>query len=242
MTRLNFQEVPNLEDDQLKRFIQQIDQLRSSLVQQSLEILRQTPPKARTSPAVSALGLLQRLAECSVSVAILAAKGQRRDCAVLLVTIMELRLDLQYISVDSQRADYWLGHTQLHRKPWAVAKQLKELFPVPEELEAEQSNYQRLSMAKHGNPAGGLESFPIGLSRWAIGLPGKAGGVTHLCALLYCLGMNLWQAMDAGFRLLRREGFQVDGVETRAKAQLLRLENLMKEHIIDYISRPKEDG
>lgn len=235
MTKLIFQDLPNIEDEGLKRFIHQIGKIRNSLVLQIQAILKQSPPKARMAPAVVTLGLLQRLGECSISIEILASKGRARDCAVLLVTIMELRLDLQYISEDKRRAEVWLSHTHQHKKPWSVAKQLKELFPVPRELEAEQENYRQLSMAKHGNPVGGLESFPIGLSRTTLVLPQNVVAVPYLCASLYCLGLNLAQAMSAGFHLLREEGFEVEDIERSAEAEVGKLQVLMNRQIIDLL-------
>jgi hypothetical protein len=236
VTEITFREVPFVEDEQLKRFIHQVGKLRTLLVLQTVAILKQSPPGARLAPAIVTIGLLQRLAEVSGSIELLSSKGRGRDCAVLLVTVMELRLDLQYISADRTRAEAWLSHTQQHRKPWAVSRQLKDLFPVQEEFEAEQDNYRRLSMAKHGNPVAGLESFPLGLHRSALLLPKDSIAIPYLCSLLYCLGMNLTQSMRAAFHLLKDEGFQVDDIEVETEAQVDQLQSLIKSQIMNLIA------
>ena len=47
------------------------------------------------------VAVLQRMIECATSILILAEQNRSRDMAVLLLNLMELRIDLQYISLSS---------------------------------------------------------------------------------------------------------------------------------------------
>lgn len=86
------------------------------------------------------LGVLDRMMECTLSVEVLALKGRPRDAAVLVLTLMELRLDLQYAAQDSTRASVWLANADKGRKPWRVGAQIRAISQDLREREAELAN------------------------------------------------------------------------------------------------------
>lgn len=86
-----------------------------------------------------------------------------RDVAILILNMIELRLDILYMAQDYNNADIWLKHAKEYRKPWSVSSLYKKLYKGSE-LKTEKDIYERFSMVKHGNPVGGLTSFPIGVS------------------------------------------------------------------------------
>ena len=97
--------------------------------------------------------ILHRVSECAASVLILAEQNRARDMAVLLLNLMELRIDLQYIALSEERESEWLEHVNEWRKPWNLDSQLKEIFQNPKERQAEVDIYHIFSMIKHGSPA-----------------------------------------------------------------------------------------
>lgn len=58
--------------------------------------------------------------ECMSSIKLLILLGHKRDAANLLLNLIELRLDLIYISLDDNHANEWLDHDKEHVKPWKV--------------------------------------------------------------------------------------------------------------------------
>jgi hypothetical protein len=97
--------------------------------------------------------VLHRMIECAASILILAGQSRSRDMAVLLLNLVELRVDLQFIALKPERESEWLAHRNEWRKPWKIGTQLKEICSQPEELQAEMNMYHMFSMIKHGSPA-----------------------------------------------------------------------------------------
>lgn len=96
--------------------------------------------------------ILFRMIECVESILILSEEKRSRDMAILLLNLMELRVDLQYIALSPKRELEWLEHRNGWHKPWTLEKQLKDIFHEPSEKEAETTIYHMLSMIKHGSP------------------------------------------------------------------------------------------
>lgn len=160
-----------------------------------------------------ALGVLDRMMECALSVEVLASKGRPRDAAVLVLTLIELRLDLQYAAQDPTRASVWLANADKGRKPWRVGDQIRAIFQDPGEREAELANYRHFSMVKHGNPLGGVASFPVELSTEGIALrvdPDDRVEVNLCIICLFGVGSCLHLAFSAATRLLLAAGAEID--------------------------------
>jgi hypothetical protein len=68
---------------------------------------------------------------------------------------------MRYIALDQSRAPKWLENANAGRKPWSAREQIKAVFVAGAEREAELDFYRQLCMVKHGNPVGGLASFPV---------------------------------------------------------------------------------
>ncbi len=96
--------------------------------------------------------ILDRMIECATSILLLAEQNRARDMAVLLLALMELRIDLQYIALSPERELEWLAHRTEWRKPWKISRQFEAIFPREEERQAEFDMYRMLSMIKHGSP------------------------------------------------------------------------------------------
>jgi hypothetical protein len=162
---------------------------------------------------IMTLGVLDRMMECTLSVEVLALKGRARDAAVLVLTLMELRLDLQYAAQDCSRASVWLANADEGCKPWGVRAQIRALFKEPREREAELANYRHLSMVKHGNPLGGIASFPVELSTEGIVLrvdPDDKVDMNLCITCLFAAGSSLHRAFLAAMLLLPAAGAEID--------------------------------
>lgn len=114
----------------------------------------------KTSLGVVA-AILDRMAECCLSIEILALKARVRDSAILMLNLLELKIDLQYIALNHNRISEWLSHNKENHKPWRVSNQLFELYPDNKERDSEMCFYRHCSMVKHGNPSGEHVSFGI---------------------------------------------------------------------------------
>lgn len=196
---------------------------------------------------IMTFGVLDRMMECALSVEILALKGRPRDAAVLVLTLMELRLDLQYVAQDSTRAPVWLANADKGRKPWRVSAQIKEMYQDLREREAELANYRHFSMVKHGNPLGGIVSFPVELSTEGILLridPDDKVNVNLCITCLFVVGSCLHLAFSAATRLLSIAGAEIDQAAADIDKAMAAVDEAHETHvrhmIEEWVSPPRE--
>jgi len=149
-------------DPALQEMSLTVQELRQSMRQLYLQLVEQATVHVLTPAEWVATMILTRATECLQSIELLVAFGRDRDAAVLILVILELDYDLQYIRLDTTRANQWLSHSNEGRKPWSVTHLLQALHPDLADREAAQATYKQLSMVKHGNPASGTEGFPLG--------------------------------------------------------------------------------
>lgn len=176
---------------------------------------------------------IERLIECAISIQLLAIKGRSRDTAVLLLTIFELQLDLRYIELKREREDIWLNNTKEHTKPWRVGDQLKELFPNADDLKLEKETYKHCSMAKHGNPAGGVVGFNLYFENEEILINDDE---ILLRNYLTFTSIYLYRGFNAASKLLERHGFNFDEIQAQIidfeKSLLCNFSEIMKSLVL----------
>lgn len=183
------------------------------------------------------VGILHRMAECTFAIELLASKGFVRDAATLLLTLIELRLDLQYMALSPGREDDWIKHIAQNRKPWKVRQQIEEVYPDTNEREAEWANYRTFSMVKHGNPAGGTASFPIGVRQDALVLPDSGEKANLLPVYLFAAGATLYQAAVAAGKLVHPVGFDMTGEIEELRHLDAELSHLNEDHVRAMLQR-----
>ena len=142
MTIYAIQELPSSNDPDLIRSCVCIQDMRRILTALFKHVVSQLAHHPVTAPVRVTLAIVDRLAEGALSVELLCQKNRVRDAAIILLSLHELRLDLQYIALDLERADTWLDHTQERKKPWPVADQIKKIYILPDELKAESWLYR----------------------------------------------------------------------------------------------------
>jgi hypothetical protein len=206
-------DLPFVEDPALQAMGARVGALRASIDRGFSMLLAARRRSVVDQQFIMTVGVLYRMMECALSVEFLASKGRHRDAAVLVLTLMELRLDLQYAAQESARASVWLANTEQGFKPWRVTKQIKAVFQEPREHEAELANYRHFSMVKHGNPLGGVASFPVGLSAEGIVVrndPDDKVDVNICITCLFASGSCLHQAFSAAMSLLPTADAEMD--------------------------------
>ena len=139
---------------------------------------------------------------------LLCAKGFVRDAGVLLLALIEMRLDLQYMAISLDRADEWMKHQDKKSKPWKVRKQIEEIFNDSHECESEKELYSMLSMIKHGNPIGEKMSFPIQAIEEGLILPYTEEKKNMVPIYQYGLGLTLSQSAIACDKILDEIGIK----------------------------------
>ena len=160
-----------------------------------------------------------------------AEKNRVRDAAILLLSLHELRLDLQYIAGDPRRADIWLDHTEAHKKPWRVAKQIAEICTQKGEFDAERSIYRQYSMVKHCNPVAQTFSFPIAGDRNSLHLDCSTDNSVMVRTHMFALGAHIRCAATAATSLLTNEGIDVTDYLDRIEEQWKILSKYNEEYI-----------
>lgn len=206
-------DLPFVTDPALQAMVARVGALRASVNRGFTVLIDARGDCVVDQPFIMTLGVLHRMMECALSAEFLASKGRPRDAAVLVLTLTELRLDLQYAAQDSTRASVWLANADKGRKPWSVSAQIKAIYEEPRERQAELANYRFLSMVKHGNPLGGIASFPVELSTEGIVLridPDDKVDVNLCITCLFAAGSCLHLAFSAAKRLLPAAGAEID--------------------------------
>ena len=154
-------EMASINDPDLIRHCVSVQTMRCTLSALFRHVVSQLPVTPFTAPIRVALSIVDRLAEGALSIELLCQKNRVRDAAILLLSLHELRLDLQYIARNRSRANVWLDNTEERRKPWRVAEQMAEIYTRQNELDAERWVYRQYSMVKHCNPVGQTFALPI---------------------------------------------------------------------------------
>ena len=231
MTFYDYQELPNIDDPDLIRSCVCVQDMRRTLTAFILHVVSQLTSSPVTAPVRVTLAILNRLAEGALSVELLCHKNRTRDAAVLLLSLLELRLDLQYIALDQSRADTWLDHTQENKKPWPVSKQIREIYTTRSELDAESKIYRWYSMIKHGNPVGENLTFRIAVKRDLLQLDCNSDNSPMVRVYMFGLGSHIHSAGAAAAHIWANEGIDVDGYADIINGQWETLSRYNEEHI-----------
>jgi len=149
------------------------------------------------------LMILFRIRECMLSIDLLISKGLARDAAVLLLTLIELRFEMEYIALDSLNADEWISQTRSQHRPWEIDFLLKELFQDDLERQAEKENYDHFLQMKYADPMGDQPRFPIKDDDSA------SASNDDLATCLFCEGSECYRILKAAARDLSDSGFEI---------------------------------
>lgn len=173
--------------------------------------------------------ILQRIIECSTSINILACHKRARDTAILLLNLIELRVDLQYVALCMDHELEWLAHRNEWHKPWKLSTQIRKIFTDEHERQNEIDMYHFCSMIKHGSPAkdvswlskminndtprGGV-AFNITCDEDKLLI--DQGRFSHMTGiLLFATGLNVRQSCRAVAQILSRRGLAFPEVEKK---------------------------
>ena len=204
------QQLPVVDDPELVLWCVSTQRMRSKVVALLRGAIFQLGEHPLIAPTSAALAILNRMTEASLSAEVLCSMNLVRDAAVLILSVHELRLDLQYLSQDCTRAGSWLSHTQAQRKPWRVASQIRELYSSSRDREAEEAVYRWYSMAKHGNPVGGTFAFPIVATASALEVPVATENNPLVQTHMFALSTHLHTGACAAGEIFRGGGLDVD--------------------------------
>ncbi len=232
MRSIDISELPNFNDHTTKEIGLRVQKMRTAILKTVNSLLTQNAQTSKAAPMIVVAGVFHRMSECTLSIELLASKGFVRDAATLLLTLIELRLDLQYIAQSPGREDEWLSHTTENRKPWSVRNQITEIFNDTKERDAEFANYRTFSMVKHGNPAGGTASFPIVVRENGLVLPSPDEKPNLLPIYLFAVAAALYQAGVAAGRMVHPVGFDMSGEIKQLKKFHEELRLLNKRHLL----------
>ena len=112
MTVYHVQELPSIDDPHLVRNCVCVQDMRRTLTAFFKHVLSQIVSHHVTASLRVTLAIVNRTAEQALSIELLCQKNCARDAAIILLSLHELRLDLQYIALDLDRAKIWIAHIQ----------------------------------------------------------------------------------------------------------------------------------
>ena len=201
-SELIHREFPNVEDRSVTQTVVALGALRSAILRGFKAVLENFRDKPVTPEFRLFVGVQLRMTECCLSLEILVSKGRNRDAAILLLTLLELRLDLRFVAQDPSRVAVWLSNTDVARKPWGVTKQIKSLFTHEAERDAELEMYRFLSMIKHGNPVSGISGFPASFEGDALAFYSVEADFNQSKTILFGAGTYLKDGFMTTIQLL----------------------------------------
>ena len=230
-------ELPDVDDPHILRCCLSVQNLRLTLPKFTEQVVSQLKQRYVAIPTQVAVMIALRMTEGAVSIELLCLKNRVRDSAILLLSLYELQLDLQYISQDPSRAATWIDHTKEETKPWRVMTQLNEMYADPTELAAEKAIYRRYSMTKHCNPLGRNSSFPITFSRDFIQLDMATENSPALPFHIFGLGECLCRTGRAASRIWASQGLDVGDFEAKLNAESAQLSKHNEEYVKSLVAR-----
>jgi len=200
---VQWKDLKNIEDQTVYSFGMIVQKMRTEITNLINTIGEQASSTPLTQSNFVSLKILFRLKECMVSIELLISKGLDRDAAVLLLTLMELRLEMQYITDDTSNASEWIVCNRQSTKPWPVDFLIQKLFPNKEDQNTERANYEHLLQIKHSDPMGTQPSFPIKNDNF-IDI-----NRDDLAICLFCEGSECYRTLIAASDDLSESGFNI---------------------------------
>lgn len=201
--KYRFSDLPFTENKEVLEYViylQELYQIVRSLIRQILD----KNTKIRTTVGFVG-GLLDRICETIMAISFLSSKKFNRDCAVVLLNLIELRTDLKYISENPKEIEKWFKHEKKNRKPWRFSFQINS-FKNKQLAEIDKTIYEICSIAKHGNPVGKDIGFNLGISGEGIFYKGDSDSrVTDYLHWAYFYGID---AIESGLKIVREHGLE----------------------------------
>jgi hypothetical protein len=182
-----------------------------------------------------AIVILKRLIESTKAGTLLISHDFYRDAAVLITNMIELRLDMQYISQDHRKAQVWLKHSDTSKKPWKVRMLFEGLFKNSE-LEAERNVYMKFSMVKHGNPVAETFAFPLAVKNDYLTISSQEDILSGNFSLYAFIFFNeLFRTFKVAAIDFKRLGFDIQEFENKADFIKMMMDDLYNKNINEQI-------
>lgn len=160
------------------------------------------------------VGVLNRQLECSGASMFLASRKFFRDSATLILTLMELRLDLEYISKNVDNELKWISQIKANKKLWGVRDQINAVSKDESEKSSDINVYRFLSIIKHGNPAHGHLAFQISVKPDRI-LIDETNSSVNPKQLLGLLSYQFERSFDSALVIAKRHEIDLSKYEPR---------------------------
>jgi len=235
MTVYALRELPTINDPNLIKYCVCAQDMRRTVSDFLQNVTNQLAQHPVTTSIRVALAIMHRMAEGALSVELLCMKNRVRDAVILLLSLYELQLDLQYIALDLSRADIWIEHKPEDKKPWRVKLQLKEIYTDLNELDAEIHIYRMYSMVKHCNPAGESFVFPIATTKHTLQLDISDNNNPMIRIHMFGSGTYINRAGSAAAVIWASEGLDVGDFAERLCQQHKTLSKYNEQHLLSVL-------
>lgn len=203
---------PTYIDESFYAFIDDIEVQRTIIREVITNILHQNKNSLVTVGVL--VGILNRQLECSGASMFLASRNFFRDSAILILTLMELRLDLEFIAKNADNELKWITQEKSNKKLWNVKHQISSAAKDESEKSSDLETYEFLSIIKHGNPAVGHLSFMISAKSDRLIIDRKNNSVNPK-QLLGSLSYQFDKTFDAVLTISKRNGIDLSSFQSR---------------------------
>ncbi len=200
---IQWKDLKNIQDQTVYSFGLIVQKMRSEVTRLINAIGAQTTSAPLRRSNYVSLVMLFRIRESMLSIELLISKGLAHDAAVLLLSLMELRLEIQYVLQNSANADEWIARKKIKAAPWPIEKLFDVVFQDEEIRAKEKANYNFFIKLRNGDPMGRQTNFPVkedeivSISR------------NELAICLFCAGKECYQILKAAALDFADAGFQI---------------------------------
>jgi len=225
-TYRRIKDFPSHIDEDFYDYVDDVEAQRTILREMILEIIQQNKNSLITVGVL--VGVLNRQLECSMASIFLLSRKFFRDGAILALTLMELRLDLEYIAKDVENEMKWISQEKHNKKIWRVSDQIKAVAKNEKEESADYTTYKFLSIIKHGNPAVGHLSFKISAKPDRI-VVDEGNNSVDPKQILGILSIQINKSLEAVLIISERNGIDL----STFKPRMIELENIIGKRVYD---------
>lgn len=201
---IQWKDLKNIQDQTVYSFGLIIQKMRTEVTRLINAIGSQAAYTPLRQSNFVSLVMLFRIRESMLSIELLISKGLAHDAAALILSLIELRLEIQYVVQNSNHADEWIARKKQHAEPWPVETLFQALFPDEETRRAEQANYHHFAKMQHADPMGRQPDFPIKEDEIV------SASRDELAVCLFCAGSECYQILKAAATDFADAGFHIE--------------------------------
>lgn len=208
LSYVEWKNIENIADRSVYSFSLIVQKMRTEVTGLINSVVSQATVIPLSQSNFVSLVMLFRVRESMLSIELLISKGLARDAAILLVALIEARLEIQYIAAYPLETEEWITANRQKKRAWNVNDLMVRLFKNKAALEKEQANYRLFLDMCHNDPMRNQPSIPLDEDDVV------TTSENDLIEGLYCATFECYQILKAAVADLSAAGFTTTDTAT----------------------------